>query len=87
MSGIQLLFEGNDCYWIRYSHSAADTDFDSELASQAVTVRRRLPGLLNLSGYLAWEHSDRNNRVGLHRRGVRPESTASIGSPESWPAI
>lgn len=71
MPGTQLLFEGNDGYWIRYSHSAAGTDFDSELASQAIT--RFEQACLDCTTSVIIAPGDIlivNNRVGLHGRGV-----------------
>ncbi|WP_082888315.1 TauD/TfdA family dioxygenase [Pseudomonas sp. p21] len=71
MAGIQLLFETGDGYWIRYSHSAADTDFDSELASQAIT--RFELACQECSTSVVISPGDIllvNNRVGLHGRGV-----------------
>ncbi len=69
--GIQLLFEGDDGYWIRYSHSAADADYDSELATQAVSrfeqaCQASLTSVVISPGDILIV----NNRVGLHGRGV-----------------
>ncbi|MBX8494162.1 TauD/TfdA family dioxygenase [Pseudomonas cichorii] len=71
MSGIQLLFEGDNGYWIRYSHSAADTDFDSELASQAITRFEEACQACSTSVVISpGDILIVNNRVGLHGRGV-----------------
>lgn len=71
MSGIQLLFEGDDGYWIRYSHSAADTDYDSQLATQALmrfeqACRECSTSVIISPGDILIV----NNRVGLHGRGL-----------------
>jgi hypothetical protein len=71
MSGIQLLFEGDDGYWIRYSHSAGDSDYDSQLATQA--IKRFEQACLQCSTSVVISPGDLlivNNRVGLHGRGV-----------------
>lgn len=70
MAGIQLLFESGDGYWIRYSHSAADADYDSDLATQAVT--RFEEACQKCSASVVISPGDIlvvNNRVGLHGRG------------------
>lgn len=71
MAGIQLLFEGDDGYWIRYSHSAADTDYDSEMATQAVTRFEQACSKCSTSVVISpGDLLVVNNRVGLHGRGV-----------------
>ncbi|MEE4634104.1 TauD/TfdA family dioxygenase [Pseudomonas sp. SDO528_S397] len=71
MAGIQLLFEGDDGYWIRYSHSAADTDYDSELATQAVTRFEQACSECSTSVVISpGDLLIVNNRVGLHGRGM-----------------
>lgn len=71
MEGIQLLFESGDGYWIRYSHSAADADYESHLATQAIT--RFEEACQKCSASVVISPGDIlvvNNRVGLHGRGV-----------------
>lgn len=71
MAGIQLLFESGDGYWIRYSHSAADADYESHLATQAIT--RFEEACQKCSASVVISPGDIlvvNNRVGLHGRGV-----------------
>ena len=71
MAGIQLLFEGDDGYWIRYSHSAADTDYDSEMATQAITRFEQACSKCSTSVVISpGDLLVVNNRVGLHGRGV-----------------
>jgi hypothetical protein len=71
MVDIQLLFETQDGHWIRYSHSAADTDFDSELASQAIKSFEQACQECSASVVIApGDILLVNNRVGLHGRGV-----------------
>lgn len=71
MAGTQLLFESGDGYWIRYSHSAADADYESHLATQAIT--RFEEACQKCSASVVISPGDIlvvNNRVGLHGRGV-----------------
>ncbi|WP_339541391.1 TauD/TfdA family dioxygenase [Pseudomonas sp. RA_5y_Pfl1_P24] len=71
MAGIQMLFETEDGYWIRYSHSASETDFDSELASQAITRFEQACQECSASVVIApGDILLVNNRIGLHGRGV-----------------
>lgn len=71
MEGIQLLFEAGDGYWIRYSHSASDSDYDSEAATSA--AKRFEQACLSCSTAVVISPGDVlivNNRLGLHGRGV-----------------
>ncbi|WP_227747829.1 Fe(II)-2OG oxygenase family protein [Pseudomonas syringae] len=71
MAGIQLLFEGDDNYWIRYSHSAGDSDYDSQLATQA--IKRFEQACLQCTTSVVISPGDLlvvNNRIGLHGRGM-----------------
>lgn len=71
MAGIQLLFEGDQGYWIRYSHSAADTDYDSQLATQALTRFEQACQACSTSVTISpGDILIVNNRVGLHGRGL-----------------
>ncbi|WP_416199709.1 MAG: TfdA family taurine catabolism dioxygenase TauD [Pseudomonas shahriarae] len=82
MAGIQLLFEGDDGYWIRYSHSAGDADYDSKLASQA--IKRFEQACLECSTSVVIEPGDLlvvNNRVGLHGRGM---VGGEVGGNSRW---
>lgn len=71
MEGIQLLFEAGNGYWIRYSHSASDSDYDSEAATSA--AKRFEQACLSCSTAVVIAPGDVlivNNRLGLHGRGV-----------------
>ncbi|AFC85854.1 Taurine catabolism dioxygenase TauD, TfdA family [Frateuria aurantia DSM 6220] len=71
MKDIQLLFEAGDGYWIRYSHSASDSDYDSEAATSA--AERFEQACLTCSTAVVIAPGDIlivNNRLGLHGRGV-----------------
>lgn len=71
MAGIQLLFEGDDGYWIRYSHSAGDSDYDSELATRAIKRFEEACEKCSISVVISpGDLLVVNNRVGLHGRGV-----------------
>ncbi|MEH6494021.1 MAG: taurine catabolism dioxygenase TauD [Halopseudomonas sp.] len=71
MAGIQLLFESEDGYWIRYSHSAADADYESHLATHAVTRFEEACQKCSVSVVISpGDILVVNNRVGLHGRGV-----------------
>lgn|GEM_PF-1002231 len=70
MAGIQLLFETDDGYWIRYSHSAAEADYESDLAAQAVARFEEACKACSTSAVISpGDILVVNNRVGLHGRG------------------
>lgn len=79
---IQLLFQAGDGYWIRYSHSAGDADFDSDLPKQV--LERFEKACLDCSTSVVIAPGDLlivNNRVGLHGRS---EVGGEAGGESRW---
>ncbi|WP_235663092.1 TauD/TfdA family dioxygenase [Pseudomonas coronafaciens] len=82
IENIQLLFEAGDGYWIRYSHSAGDADFDSDLPKQVLD--RFEKACLDCSTSVVISPGDLlvvNNRVGLHGRS---EVGGEAGGESRW---
>jgi hypothetical protein len=82
MENIQLLFQAGTGYWIRYSHSAGDAGFDSDLPKRALD--RFEKACLDCSNSVVISPGDLlvvNNRVGLHGRS---EVGGEAGGESRW---
>ncbi|KPX23347.1 hypothetical protein ALQ27_200027 [Pseudomonas syringae pv. delphinii] len=82
MENIQLLFQAGNGYWIRYSHSAGDAKFDSDLPRAALD--RFEKACVDCSTSVVISPGDIlvvNNRVGLHGRA---EVGGEPGGESRW---
>ncbi|MEC6746822.1 TauD/TfdA family dioxygenase [Pseudomonas qingdaonensis] len=82
LAGVQLLFEGDDGHWIRFSHSAAETEDDASPAGRAIrNFETACQGCVNSIVIAPGDVVIVNNRIGLHGRS---EVGGEAGGTSRW---